>query len=106
MYWNGVQNLLKTGHKDGVLTGDIASREQLKMLKKYVFQVLRDMVNDIASGDITPNPYTRGGAHNACSYCPYQTVCHFAPVEGRRNYKTMSAQQFWDEIGKEVAHNG
>ena len=92
--------------KDGVLTGDIASREQLKMLKKYVFQVLRDMVNDIASGDITPNPYTRGGAHNACSYCPYQTVCHFATVEGRRNYKAMSAQRFWDEIGKEVAHNG
>ena len=93
-------------NKDGVLTGDIASREQLKLLKKYVFQVLRDMVNDIASGDITPNPYTRGNSHNACSYCPYQTVCHFATVEGRRNYKTMSAQRFWNEIGKEVAHNG
>ena len=93
-------------NKDGVLTGDIASREQLKMLKKYVFQVLRDMVNDIASGDITPNPYTRGTSHSACSYCPYQTVCHFAIVEGRRNYKTMSAQRFWDEIGKEVARNG
>lgn len=92
--------------KDGSLTGDIASREQLKLLKQYVFQVLRNMVHDIASGDVTPNPYTRGTAHNACAYCPYQSVCHFATVEGRRNYKTMSAQRFWDEIGKEVDRNG
>ena len=93
-------------NKDGVLTGDIASREQLKLLKKYVFGVLRNMVHDIASGDVTPNPYTRGSAHSACSYCPYQSVCHYATVEGRRNYKTMSAQRFWEEISKEVEHDG
>ena len=93
-------------NKEGELVGDIASREQLKELKKYVFRVLRNMVNDIASGDVTPNPYTRGSAHSACSFCPYQSVCHFATVEGRRNYKTMSAQRFWEEISKEVAPNG
>ena len=92
--------------KEGALTGDIATREQLKTLKKYVFQVLRDIVADIASGDVTPDPYTRGSSHNACAYCPYQSVCHFATVEGRRNYKTMSAQRFWEEIGKEVERNG
>ena len=92
--------------KDGALAGDIANREQLKILKQYVFQVLRNMVHDIATGDVTPNPYTRGSAHNACSYCPYQSVCHFATVDGRRNYKTMSAQRFWEEVGKEVERNG
>lgn len=92
--------------KDGALVGDIANREQLKLLKQYVFQVLRNMVHDIATGNVTPNPYTRGSAHNACSYCPYQTVCHFATVDGRRNYKTMSAQRFWEEVGKEVERNG
>lgn len=92
--------------KDGTLTGDVADREQLKLLKKYVLQVLRDMVHDIASGDVAPNPYTRGSAHNACSFCPYQSVCHFATVEGRRNYKTMTAQRFWEEISKEVERNG
>ena len=92
--------------KNGSLTGDVAQREQLKILKKYVFQVLRNMVCDIASGDVAPNPYTRGTAHNACSYCPYKSVCHFATVEGRRNYKTMSAQQFWEQISKEVERNG
>ena len=92
--------------KDGSLTGDIANREQLKILKKYVFHVLRNMVHDIASGDVTPNPYTRGSAHNACFYCPYQSVCHFATVDGRRNFKTMSAQRFWEEISKEVERDG
>ena len=93
-------------NKDGALSGDIADREQLKLLKRYVFHVLKKIVNDIALGDVTPNPYTRGSAHDACSYCPYQQVCHFATVEGRRNYKAMSAQEFWDRIGKEMLADG
>ena len=92
--------------KDGTLTGDIATREQLQLLKRYVFHILRQMVGQIASGDVTPNPYTRGSSHNACTYCPYQSVCHFASVEGRRNYRAMSAQRFWDEIGKEMHRHG
>jgi len=92
--------------KDGSITGDIADREQLKLLKRYIFHTLKGMVNEIASGEISPNPYTRGSAHNACSYCPYQDVCHYTTVEGRRNYKAMSAQRFWDEIGKEMNRHG
>ena len=91
--------------KDGI-TGDIASREQLRLLKDYVFHVLRGMINDIASGNVEPNPYTRGTSHNACTFCPYKAICHFATVEGRRNYKAMSAQRFWDEIGKELRSHG
>lgn len=93
-------------NKDGTLSGDIADREQLKLLKRYVFHVLKKIVNDIALGDVAPNPYTRGSAHDACSYCPYQQVCHFATVEGRRNYKAMSAQEFWDRVGKEMLADG
>ena len=92
--------------KNGVLTGDVAQREQLKLLKKYVFKVLRNMVHNIASGDVTPDPYTRGSAHNACSFCPYGAVCHRDEVAGRRNYKTMTAQRFWEEIGKEADEHG
>lgn len=93
-------------NKDGTVSGDIADREQLKLLKRYVFHVLKKIVNDIALGDVAPNPYTRGSAHDACSYCPYQQVCHFATVEGRRNYKAMSAQEFWDRVGKEMLADG
>lgn len=92
--------------KDGSISGDLADRDQLKQLETYVFRVLASMVEDIASGNVEPNPYTRGTSHNACAFCPYGTICHKETVEGRRNYKTMTAQRFWDEIGKELASHG
>ena len=92
--------------KDGSLTGDIADREQLKLLKGYVMHVLQKLVGEIASGDVTPNPYCRGSSHDACTYCPYKAVCHYETVAGRRNYKTMTAQRFWEEIGKEMDRHG
>lgn len=88
--------------KDGTVTGDVASSDQFKLLCGYVFHILGRMVDDIASGNVTPNPYTRGSSFNACRYCPYGQICHAATVEDRRNYKTMSAQRFWDEIEKEM----
>ena len=92
--------------KDGSLAGDLADRDQLKKLKKFVFRVLSNMVSQIAQGNVEPNPYTRGTSHNACTFCPYGTVCHQADVEGRRNYKMMTAQRFWEEVEKEVNPHG
>ena len=88
------------------MSGDLADRDQMKQLERYVFRVLGRMVEDIASGNVEPNPYTRGSSHNACAYCPYGSICHKETVEGRRNYKTMNAQRFWAEIEKELARNG
>ena len=95
-----------TVKKDGSLSGDLADREQLKLLEKYIFRYLGKMVEDIASGNVEPNPYTRGSSHSACAFCPYGAICHKDHVAGRRNYKTMDAQRFWDEIGKEMEQHG
>ena len=90
--------------KDGSITGDLADRVQLGMLKKYVMKLLGRMVDEIASGNVDPNPYTRGTSHDACTFCPYGQICRKETVEGRRNYKTMTSQRFWEEIGEEVDH--
>ncbi len=90
-----------TRKKDGTLSGDLADREQMKQLENYLFRLLEKMVEDIASGNVEPNPYTRGTSHDACTFCPYGTVCQKGTVTGRRNYKAMTAQRFWEEIGKE-----
>ena len=95
-----------TVKKDGTLSGDLADREQLNLLEGYVFRTLAKMVEDIASGNVEPNPYTRGSSYNACAFCPYKSVCHHTTVEGRRNYKAMTAQRFWDEVGKEMTKIG
>ncbi len=95
-----------TVKKDGTTTGELANREQLRVLGGYSFHALGKMVEDIASGNVEPNPYTRGSSHSACAFCPYGAVCHKEDVTGRRNYKTMTAQRFWDEIGKEMQRHG
>ena len=91
-----------TRKKDGSISGDIASGEQFAILKEYIFGLLTKMVDDISCGNIEANPYTRGASHNACTYCPFSSICHLDSVSERRNYKTVSAQQFWDDVNKEV----
>ena len=97
---------LPVKNKKGELTGDLADREQLKLLEDFIFRVLGSLVEDIASGNVDPNPYTRGSAHDACRFCPYGSICHSGSVTGRRNYKAMSAQRFWEEVGKEMEKHG
>jgi ATP-dependent helicase/DNAse subunit B len=92
--------------KDGTFSGDLADREQLKMLKAYLMKLLGRMVDEIASGDVSPNPYSRGSSHSACAFCPYGSICHEAQVEGRRNYEAMKQDRFWQEIGKEMESHG
>lgn len=82
------------------LVGDLANRQQLRLLEEFVMEKLGSIVDEIASGDVTPNPYTRGSSHNACSFCPFGAVCHDAEVPGRRNREAVSAERFWDEIEK------
>ena len=100
------QRLCCTRKKDGSLQGDLADRDQLRSLESYIRSLLRGMVEQIASGDIQPNPYTRGAAHSACTFCPYGSICHEADVPGRRNYERMTAQRFWEEVEREVADHG
>ena len=92
--------------KDGTISGDLADRGQLGMLKSYLMGLLTHFVDEIASGTIAPNPYTRGTSHDACTFCPYGGICHKETVAGRRNYKSMTAQRFWEEVEKEVDGHG
>lgn len=92
--------------KDGTLSGDLASREQFRLLRAYIFALVGKMVDDIASGNVSPNPYMRGSSHSACAFCPYGMICRKAEVEDIRNYKTMTSERFWDEIEKEMKKHG
>jgi len=103
---NKPRRLSYTRRKDGTISGDIADAGQFGLLNKFVFSCLRRMVDQIANGTIAPNPYTRGNSHNACWFCPYGKVCHSEYVEGRRNYKTMSSDRFWEDVSREVIDNG
>lgn len=92
--------------KEGVLSGYVATAEQLRMLERYIFRLLGDMVDEIASGDVSANPYYRGERDNACQYCPYAAICHTERVTGRRTYRTMEAEAFWEDVERRLARNG
>ncbi len=100
------KRLSYTRKKDGTLSGDLADAGQFDLLKDYIFMLLGKMVDDIASGNVEANPYTRGSSHNACAFCPYGSICNPDTVEGRRDYKAMNAQRFWDEVEKEMNTDG
>lgn len=93
-----------TYKSDGSITGNVATREQMKLLETYVFSVLAGLISDIGSGNTRPNPYTRGSEHDACKFCPYGSICRSEQEPGRRNYKTMTSQRFWEEVAKEVGN--
>ena len=95
-----------TVKKDGSYSGDLADRDQLKLLERYIFHIIGNLVDDIASGNVAANPYSRGSSHNACAFCPYASICHPETLSDRRNYKAMTSQRFWEEIGKEMQKHG
>ena len=92
--------------KDGSLSGDLADRQQFELLRKFVYGHLQSMVDDIASGNVSANPYTRDARKNACRFCPYGEVCHKNEVSGRRVYKAINADRFWEDVKKEVTGHG
>lgn len=95
-----------TVKKDGTLSGDLANREQIRLLERFVFGLVASMVEDIADGNVQANPYSRGSAHDACAFCPYGSICHAEDGVERRVFRAMSAQRFWEEVEKEVTRHG
>lgn len=100
------QRMCYSRGKDGTLRGDLMDRDQIRLMERHVFSVLRKLVEEIVSGNVEPNPYTRGSSHDACAFCPYGAICRKSTVTGRRNYKMMQPRRFWEEVEKEVGHNG
>lgn len=101
---DSLARLCCTVKKDGTLSGDVADHKQLSQLREYVMTVLGNMVTDIASGNVSADPYTRGASHDACAFCPYGSICRETADAGRRNYQKMDADRFWSEIGKEAGN--
>lgn len=92
--------------KEGELSGMLATGTQFAQLKKYVFLLVKRLVDQISGGNVEPDPYMRGTLYNACKYCPYHSVCHPATVENVRNFKSIAADRFWQDVEKEVKNHG
>lgn len=91
----------------GELSGDLADRSELHLLRRHVERTLRQMADQIASGSVEPNPVVRGADSSPCDYCDYVQVCHRAAgqIEVRPMAKT-SRSEFWTRLSREEEHHG
>ncbi len=92
-------------NKSGELTGDLASGRQFGELKRYLMDTLKKLVDQIAGGEVSPNPYFRGD-HDACRFCEYASACHLDLWGEARVYQKVSSQEFWAQVEQEVDRHG
>ena len=94
--------------KDGVPSPEnLATLEQLGLLRSHIERTLRTMRREIRAGRITADPYYRSVQDNACLYCEYSEACHFDEENGgdRRRFLTkLKTPEVWSRMEGENAH--
>ncbi len=93
-------------NKDGSFrkNSSVADRAQFTVLGRYVRTKIEKIRSSILEGDARVSPYELG-KKNACTYCPYMTVCGFdrklSGYEFRR-LKNFSDEELWKAFDREA----
>lgn len=93
-------------NKDGSFSrySSVATREQFAVLGRYVEKKISGIQRAILEGEAEVSPYELG-KKEACTYCPYQSVCGFdrkLPGYEYRRLKSFSDKELWEAFAKEV----
>lgn len=89
--------------KNGMITGDVCSAEQLDMLNRYSVHKLKNILENIQTGSVQANPISRGPERDSCRYCPNKGACHKDCCGTKFRYIAKVAEQdFWNQIAKEL----
>ena len=97
--------------KDGgtEIAGSIATSAQLGKLGRYVEELLREMVRELARGNIDADPWARGEQDSACTYCEFAPACHFENGCGGDHIeyiRATGAEQLWEHIDRTIGEGG
>lgn len=86
--------------KDGTFSArsSVATPDKFQQIQHHVQRVIQQIGSRIASGDVKIDPY-RYGSKNACSFCPYRSVCQFDETIPGNQYRMIP-----DLDKKEVFH--
>ncbi len=92
--------------KDGGIKkgSSVADNQQFWILDQYVKKKIKQIRKDILKGDAQISPYELG-AKNACTYCPYISVCGFdrkIPGYVFRRLKSFSDEELWKSLGESM----
>ncbi|WP_077703070.1 helicase-exonuclease AddAB subunit AddB [Virgibacillus dokdonensis] len=78
----------------------VADERTMKHLQQHVHQLMTQAGIDMTHGAIDLNPYYYK-QQNACTHCPFQSVCQFDPTISTNNYRKL-ADMKQDEILKRM----
>ena len=90
--------------KDGGITGDLASAEQLGKLGKYVETLIRRIAGEVRAGNIDADPCCRSPEDTPCKYCDWSGACHFQDGRDRdrlRYVRKIAPEEFWELLDEE-----
>ena len=80
------------GYKRG---SNVVSEKELSILKERVKSLISKIGDELAEGNVLPNPYTNKG-HTACDWCDYKSVCAFDDVRGEDSLRELIEIKFSD----------
>lgn len=89
----------------GERIGDLVSESDLELLRQHLSNTLSRMADEMAGGEVGPNPIVRGSEKTACTYCDYAEVCHLASGEiPARLMRKTDRENFWNLLREECRH--
>ena len=101
---------VKKGKDGGTeIAGSIATSAQLGKLGRYVEELLREMVRELARGNIDADPWARGEQDSACTYCEFASACHFENGCGSDHIeyiRATGAEQLWEHVDRTIGEGG
>lgn len=63
------------------------NKEQFKYLQRYTNKLIKEIANEILSGNIDIKPtYNRKKKKTPCEYCEYKSICNFDNTKNEYNY--------------------
>ena len=87
---------------------NLASTEEIEALEDYVDKLMQRFAEEIKCGRISVSPMDFGSDRNACSFCPYHSVCKFDKrIEGYKYRKqiTMKPEEIWNKMMQEESQD-
>ncbi len=87
--------------KDGCFSSkaSVADRKQIAALGDFVEQKVKEIMNRMASGDVSVCPMKQG--ENACQYCEYDGICRFEYGKNKvSTFTQVDNAEFFDLITK------
>lgn len=82
-------------------TDSIASLQELGKLFNKIDSLLIEMAEELHKGEIEYNPVKSASRYDACTWCPYLSVCGYEQGKNCRRISSLSKKEVFDELRKE-----